>query len=545
MSIDLSLDRLRILISHLPRYTRPTCHIAGTNGKGSVSALVSTILQSSSPSLKVGRYNSPHLVSIYDCITIDNIPVSSASYSAAHAEVTEKDIEKGTKLTSFEILTLTALRVFEREQVDVAVVEVGMGGRSDATNIIPDDTILVSALTAVDLDHQFFLGDTVGKIAFEKAGIAREKRPFVLGFQNPAHGQQVVASVEKAVDEVGAVLIPAIPVLKRDWETTVDGPPPEPFSLLSSLSQTPPPQPVKISLPCFSSPLQALLPLYGAHQLDNLGTALTVINALLTDPSCEEKLIRSSSTHRSTSVSLKNIITLESVARGIKETKWPGRLSFHTVHLPSSPSTPNEAPPPPFLVLADGAHNPASAKTLGDYITHLLYRTIVSIKEDPNYQARRNPICLNLNITYILSLSHSPPKTPLQTLSPLFPLGSTIEFGDIAASMTISVGLLRFTPPEGMPWIKCVPPTEVEEVVKGLIPDADVWVVPDADVDAKVENEPPEEKSASALEKVLRWAAGKRKENEEDGVEQANLVVLAGSLYLVADFYRFLDQMIL
>ena len=99
MSTDLSLDRLRILVSHLPPYTRPTCHIAGTNGKGSVSALVSTILQSSSyssssPSLKVGRYNSPHLVSIYDCITIDDILVSPASYNAAHAEVTEKDRER-------------------------------------------------------------------------------------------------------------------------------------------------------------------------------------------------------------------------------------------------------------------------------------------------------------------------------------------------------------------------------------------------------------------------------------------------------------------
>jgi len=124
-------------------------------------------------------------------------------------------------------------------------------------------------------------------------------------------------------------------------------------------------------------------------------------------------------------------------------------------------------------------------------------------------------------------------------LSPLFSPGSIIEFGDIAASMTISVGLLRFTPPEGMPWIKCAPPTDVEEVVKGLIPDADIWVVPD--VDAKT---PEGEKSESALEKALRWAAGKRKETGEDGVQQANLVVLAGSLYFVADFYRFLDQLI-
>ena len=229
-------------------------------------------------------------------------------------------------------------------------------------------------------------------------------------------------------------------------------------------------------------------PSFHAHQLENLGTALTVINTFLTDPSCQEILIRNTSTHRSTSVSLKDIITLESVARGIKETKWPGRLSFHTVDLPSSPATPNEAPPPPFLVLADGAHNPASAKTLGDYITHLLHQTIISAtttKENPNYQATRpKPFCINFNITYILSLSHSPPKTPFQTLSPLFqPLGSTIEFGDIEASMTISVGLLRFTPPEGMPWIKCVPPSEVEEVVISYI---NVWVVPEADIGTKV-----------------------------------------------------------
>jgi len=550
MSIDLSLDRLRILINHLPPYTRPTCHIAGTNGKGSVSAFVSTILQSSSssssPSLKVGRYNSPHLTSIHDSITIDNIPVSPASYDAAHLEVTEKDEEKGTKLSSFEILTLIALRVFEMEQVDVAVVEVGMGGRLDATNIIPDEAILVSALTAVDLDHQFFLGDTVGKIAFEKAGIARKGRSFVLGVQHPAHAEEVVSSVKKVVDEVGAVLVPALTVLERDWDTTVDGPNPGSFSLLTSSQpfQSPAPQPIQISLPCFPSPLRTLLPLYGAHQLDNLGTALTVINALLTDPLCEEKI--KSQRNGSTWSTLKDIITPESVARGIKDTKWPGRLSFHTVHLPPTSRTPNEPPPPPFLVLADGAHNPASAKTLGAYVTHLISKTFESAKESliHNKGSTSKPIHVNLNITYILSLSHSPPKTPLQTLSPLFPLGIPLATTDdeISVSTAISVVLPRFTPPEGMPWIKGVPPTEVKAVVEELNPDAEVWVVPDVD-SPKVENGEEEE---SALEKALRWAAGKRRESEDSerrgggGVveQQANLVVLAGSLYLVADFYR-------
>ena len=150
-----------------------------------------------------------------------------------------------------------------------------------------------------------------------------------------------------------------------------------------------------------------------------------------------------------------------------------------------------EAPPPPFLVLA---HNPASAKTLGDYIIHLLYQTTISTKEGPNYQAWRIPICININITYILSLSPSSQKTFLQTLSLLFPLGIP-KFGDIAVSTTISVTLLRFTPPEGMPYFRSVCPTEIEEVVKGLIPDADVWVIFDADdvdSDTKVEYGPEE-----------------------------------------------------
>ena len=186
------------------------------------------------------------------------------------------------------------------------------------------------------------------------------------------------------------MLVPAITVPKRDWDATVDGPPPESSSLLSSssssqTSKSPPPQPVIISLPCFSSPVQALLPLYGAHQLDNLGTALTVINALPTDPLPGEILLIPHPLPP-----LKDMITPEPVARGIKETKWPGRLSFHTVHLPPSTIASNEAPPPPFLVLADAAHNPTSAKALGYYITHLLNQTIVSFKEGPESSSTTN-----------------------------------------------------------------------------------------------------------------------------------------------------------
>src|SRR5260221_2062668 len=106
MSIDLSLDRVKRLIVHLPTYTRPTLHIAGTNGKGSVSALLTSILLNADPPLRVGRFNSPHLISIYDCITIDDVPVSSSLYDTVRAEVEHADKEHQTKLSNFEILTL-------------------------------------------------------------------------------------------------------------------------------------------------------------------------------------------------------------------------------------------------------------------------------------------------------------------------------------------------------------------------------------------------------------------------------------------------------
>jgi folylpolyglutamate synthase len=478
MSIDLSLDRLQRLVDHLPRYTRPTCHIAGTNGKGSVSALLSSILRSSSPPLSVGRYNSPHLVSVCDCIVINNEAVEREVYAKARAVVERADKEHDTKLSSFELLTLTALYIFEQAKLDIVVVEVGLGGRLDATNIILDEAIHVSALTAVDLDHQAFLGNTVTDIAREKAGIARKGRPFVLGLQKHSEVEGVVGSV---VEQIGGVVVPAIRVAKRGWEEGLDGFKGPEFSFSPVEFKEPPPQPVKFFLPGLGD-INALLPLYGDHQLDNLGVVVTALSLLVNNP-------------LSASLELQTRITPESIATGIKSTRWPGRLSFHTVSLGH--------PTRPLIVLADGAHNPASAATLGSYLTHLLSL------------AGSDKI---INITYILALSHSPPKTPLQTLSPILPPSLP---QDSNLKVQVNVAVLRFTPPEGMPWVKSVPPSSLREVVTQLVPDAEVWAAEDG---------MPEQ---SQLTSALEWAARSGKEG---------LVVLAGSLYLVADFYRFLGK---
>ncbi|KAG6835815.1 hypothetical protein H0H93_014439 [Arthromyces matolae] len=477
MSIDLSLDRLQRLVQHLPAYTRPTFHIAGTNGKGSVSAILSSIFSASDP-LSVGRYNSPHLVSVHDSIAINNQPVDVTVYANARSRIGQADQDHNTKLSNFELLTLTALFIFEEAKVDVVVLEVGMGGRLDATNIIPDEAVCVSALTSVDLDHQFFLGNTVADIAKEKAGIARKGKPFVLGHQKHA---EVLPSVQSVLNATGADLVPSLKVIQRNWDVTVDGPAQSSFCLAAEGFTEPPATPITVHMPCFSRDIQTSLPLFGEHQLDNLAVALTAISALLTRPSlATPRLIES--------------ITPETVARGIQSVRWPGRLSFHLV--PASHKISR-----PLVVLADGAHNPASSLTLGSYITHLL--SLVDAKSP-------------LTLTYILSLSHSPPKTPLQTLSPILP--PTLP-SNSPLKLKVNIACLRFTPPDEMPWIKHVAPAEIRDVASSLVPDAEVWVA--------------DEGSNNQLEHALGWAAEKG---------EGGLVVVAGSLYLVADLYRFLRQ---
>lgn len=469
MSIDLSLDRIKRLLPHLPTYDRPTIHIAGTNGKGSVSALVSSILQAAG--LSVGRFNSPHLVSVRDGISIRNKPISEEEYAAARAEVKRVDKECGAGVSSFEILTATALLAFQRAELDVVVLEVGLGGRLDATNAIPDDCVLVSALTAVDMDHQAFLGDTVEAIAREKTAIVRPGRPFVVG---PQKHKSVLDAAKAAIAEAGADFIAAAPARPREWNDSLDGPHTDSSRFVETL-----PQPVVLFMPCYSSPVNAQLPLFGVHQLDNLGTATTIISNLLTHPSCVSRL------------SLKQTLSPETVSSGIRSTRWPGRLSYHT--LPSSKLDGLEAD---TNVLVDGAHNAASATTLSDYIAHIY----VTQPQAP--------------MAFIIALSHSPPKTPVETLSSLFAFAHAN-----GAKPKIAVAATGFSSVEGMPWVKPVPLSDITSVAKDILPDVELWTAPDA--------------GAHNLNEALRWASEKAK---------GGLVVIAGSLYLVADFYRLLGN---
>lgn len=453
MSIDLSLARVRQLFSSLPAYTRPTIHVAGTNGKGSVTAILSSIFVSSG--ISVGRFNSPHLIHVWDAISINGCSVAEDTYRPLRNHVERVNSTNQIEASSFEIMTATAAQIFEQARVHVAIFEVGLGGRLDATNVLPDDTILVSAITSIDLDHQQFLGITPAAIAREKAGIARSAKPCVLGPQTHPEVQPVVQDV---VHAIGGRFVKAIELAPQDSENFL------PPSLDSS-------QVVTAPFPPWNTTLELVLPLRGAHQRQNLATALTVLSVIIED--------------RSTSpleVAL-NDITPSTLYTGVLKTTWPGRLE--RVALVD----------PPLVILIDGAHNPASAAALQSYLSRAA--STASMESTPS---SRSP-CV-----FILALSHSPPKTPLETLAPLLRPGDRVAF-------------IPFSDVEDMPWVKNVPLPELESVGRNLVEGGEVKLF------GRVSNEV----YLGPLKRALKWASD---------VAEGDEVVLAGSLYLVADLHR-------
>ena len=177
----LGLDTTRALLESLgnPQLRFPVFHVGGTNGKGSVVATIDALLRAEG--LRVGRYTSPHLIDFRERIAVDGETIDEASV-LSFLERWMPEVER-LGATFFEVTTCMALDHFARQAVDVAVLEVGLGGRLDATNVV---TPLVAGVTSIGLDHVQYLGDTVDQIAREKAGIFKGGRPAVIGEQDPA-----------------------------------------------------------------------------------------------------------------------------------------------------------------------------------------------------------------------------------------------------------------------------------------------------------------------------------------------------------------------
>jgi dihydrofolate synthase / folylpolyglutamate synthase len=321
------LAHMRVLLAAMdhPERPFPSVLIAGTNGKGSTAATLASILRVSG--LKTGLYTSPHLVRLNERIRIGGESIfenlGDDDFAALHKEVdsiAEKLVERRElpwHPSFFEMMTAIAFAYFAREKVDIAVLEVGMGGRLDATNVVDP---LVSVIADISLDHQKFLGDTVGEIAREKAGIIRPGGVVVTLPQQPA-----------ANDEIGNTILDldAVGVSAAQYV-----PPVSPASTQYLVPST-----EKNLTPLYRYPLLVMgkeilveTPLVGRHQLRNVALAIAA---------AEEIGKKGFSA-----------ITPESIERGIRETHWPGRFQV----LPANANRPE--------IVLDVAHNPAGAWAL-------------------------------------------------------------------------------------------------------------------------------------------------------------------------------------
>ena len=192
-----SLDAIRGVCDALgdPQKNLRAIHVAGTNGKGAVCAMIDACLRAGG--LRACRYTSPHLVRINERFFVDGKPVDDATLESAADKVFHADSDTNSQLTFFEALTAVAFIAFSEAKCDYAVLETGLGGRLDATNICAPE---ICVITKIGLDHCDWLGDTVEKIAAEKAGIIKKGVPIVLGKNEP----EVIAVVKARASEVGA-----------------------------------------------------------------------------------------------------------------------------------------------------------------------------------------------------------------------------------------------------------------------------------------------------------------------------------------------------
>lgn len=202
--LHLGLTRISQLLQHTALPWRAV-HVAGTNGKGSVCAYVSAMLHAAN--IKTGRFTSPHLIDRWDCITIDEQTVDEIKFQKAEEAIKNRDLAGSIGASEFELLTATAFELFAQEKVDVGVIEVGLGGRHDATNVIKYP--IVTVITKIGKDHQALLGNTSEEIAIQKAGIMKHGAPCVIDATN---SPTVLKVLEESAQDNGAgplILVPS------------------------------------------------------------------------------------------------------------------------------------------------------------------------------------------------------------------------------------------------------------------------------------------------------------------------------------------------
>jgi len=313
------LEHMRVLARALgnPERRLQSVLIAGTNGKGSTAATLASIVQAAG--YRTGLYTSPHLMHINERLQINREPISDAEFAVIYERVdmaAQRLVESGAlpwHPSFFEMLTAIMFEYFASAGVDLAVIEVGMGGRLDATNIADPS---VSVITDIDFDHQKFLGNTLPEIAREKAGIIRPGGTVVMLPQHPqvneTLGQEIIARNARAISAV-RYMPPVTPEAGKAEAT----------GSLSSGNHFP--------LEIMGKEINIDFPLAGRHQLRNLALAIATAEEL---------------SHKGLKISP------DDIAKGVRDTSWPGRFEI----------IPAEGDAPEFVL--DVAHNPAGAWAL-------------------------------------------------------------------------------------------------------------------------------------------------------------------------------------
>jgi len=305
--IKLGLHNIQALLARLdqPQRRYRAIHIAGTNGKGSTSAMTASILQAAH--YRTGLYTSPHLIDFRERIRVDGqlIPEHCVTELVERIRLlAASDIP----LTFFEFTSAMAFQYFADCHVDVAVLEVGMGGRFDATNVVDP---VSTAITTISLDHEEYLGHTIKRIAFEKAGIVKPGIPVVLG--------RVAPAAIRLIDEIAGQQNAPTYRLGREFTVTKKSAMVFDYEGITTRYEN------------------VISPLQGTHQIDNAACALAVVEV---------------------AEAAKTPVAPEAVREGLASTRWEGRLEV----VDRNP-----------MIMVDGAHNPAAASVLAEFVAE--YRT--------------------------------------------------------------------------------------------------------------------------------------------------------------------------
>lgn len=316
------LERITTLLEALgrPQRLQRIVHVAGTNGKGSTCAMIESGLRAAG--LCTGLFTSPHLIEPTERIRISGCPVSAQQFSAAFDRVhacAEELLNQGAidfHPTYFETVTAMAFLLFQELKTDTVVLEVGLGGRLDATNVVEPELCVI---TPVDFDHEALLGKSLEAIAGEKAGILKRGVPAVFATQRPEAQQEL----DRRAAELGVEVIR----VQDAWHAEDITYMPRGCRFVAQAFLPVRPCSAEAAQARMPVPLHITCPLAGVHQIENALVAIAALDCLGVAPAAIE--------------------------RGIAATRWPGRLD----HVSDSPE-----------IILDGAHNPAGARALAGYI---------------------------------------------------------------------------------------------------------------------------------------------------------------------------------